>query len=196
MKSYRLFFSVFFMLSAVFFFSCEDEPLDVGLDDGLPNLEMGTISFKIDGEYMEFPGAATHRDHQVTGLEGEMIEMKGWQILAAEANSEIARLVIQLFPAELETGSFDITGITDNSTNIIQYFPSGNEEDQEQEIYVANSGSFQITTLDIESEIGTMSASFNASLTLFSNEEDSIEITEGQINNIPVFILDDSDFGL
>ena len=194
MKSYRLFYSVFLMLSAVFLFSCEDEPLDIGLDEGLPDLEMGTISFKVDGEYMEFIGVATHREHIVEGPNGITLETKGWQIIAAEANTEIARLGIQIFPAELETGSFNITGLTEESINVINYYTPVNEETGEQEMYDANSGRFRITNLEIESRVGTMSGDFNASLTLFGNEGVSIEITDGRLNNIPVFVIDDSDF--
>lgn len=196
MKSYRLFFSVLLLLSAVFLFSCEDEPLDVGLDEGLPNLEIGTISFKVDGVYMEFNGAATHQEYMIENENGTMIEMKGWQIIAIEGEETI-RMGIQLFPAELETGSFDITGLGIDFSYMIQYFTSANEETGEQEIYDANSGRFRITNLDIEERTGTMSGDFNASLTLFGNEEgESIEITDGRINDIPVIIVDDSSFGL
>lgn len=196
MKSYRLFFSVLLVLSAVFLFSCEDEPLDVGLDEGLPNLELGTISFKVDGVYMEFNGAALHRDHQIDGPDETTITMRGWQILAAEENSEFPRLIIQIFPAELETGSFDITGLTEDSMHVIQYFVAANEAIGAQEVYDANSGRFRITNLDIEERTGTLSGDFNASLTLFGNEGGgSIEITDGRLNNIPV-IVDDSSFGL
>lgn len=195
MKSYRLFFSVFLMLSAVFLFSCEDEPLDVGLDDGLPNLEMGTISFKVDGEFMEFNGAATHRNHMVEGEDGTEVTMKGWQILAVEGE-ETMRLGIQLFPAELETGSFDISGVDFDSIHVIQYFSSVDEETGEQELYNATSGRLRITNLDIDSEtgFGTMSADFNASLDSITEEGVSVEITDGRINNIPVIVVDDSDF--
>src|SRR5690625_6825484 len=86
--------------------------------------------------------------------------MKGWQILATD-NSEALRLSIQLTPAELETGSFDITGLGEDSINIINYLPSTVEG---QEIYEATSGRLRITDLNIEeSGFGTMSANFNRS---------------------------------
>src|SRR5690625_1978650 len=118
MMSYRLHFSAFVMLATVSLFRCEDETLAVGLDDGLHNLETGNISFKVDGEFMEYDGAATYREHQVQGPDGTTTVMKGWQILATD-NSEALRLSIQLTPAELETGSFDITGLGEDSINII-----------------------------------------------------------------------------
>jgi len=193
MMSYRLYFSVFVMLATVFLFSCEDEPLDVGLDDGLPNLETGTISFKVDGEFMEYDGAATYREHQVQGPDGTTTVMKGWQILATD-NSEALRLSIQLTPAELETGSFDITGLGEDSINIINYLPSTVEG---QEIYEATSGRLRITDLNIEeSGFGTMSANFNASLSLSTNQAVQIEIIDGRINNVPVIVVDDSYFDM
>src|SRR5690625_165960 len=138
MMSYRLYFSVFVMLATVFLFSCEDEPLDVGLDDGLPDLEIGTISFKVDGEYMEFNGAATYQMHMIEGEDGTMMEMKGWQIIAIE-DEETIRMGIQLFPAELETASFDITGLGIDSGYIIQYFTSADGDPEGVEMYDAKS---------------------------------------------------------
>ena len=187
MKSYRLFFSVFLMLSAVFLFSCEDEPLDVGLDDGLPNLEMGTITFKIDGVNKEFIGAATHRDHEF-----EDMGMKGWQITSTSLDGSES-LGIQLFPAELEPGNYDLGTDVFEWTYVVSYMRMINAETMEFESYDSISGNVSVTDIDLENE--TMSGTFRATLVDFDTEEITIEITNGRISNIPLVVVDDSDFG-
>lgn len=174
------------MLSAVFLFSCEDEPLDVGLDDGLPNLEMGAITFKLDGQNKELIGTATHRDHEV-------VNSKGWQIGGSSITGSEA-LTIQLFPAELEPGDYDLATDVFEWTYVLSYMGEINQETMEFESYESISGNVSITEINLENE--TMSGTFRATLVDFDTEEVTIEITDGRLNNIPLFVIDDSDFGL
>lgn len=186
MKSYRLFFSVFFLLAATILISCEDEPLDVGLADGLPDLEMGSISFKVDGQNKEFVGLASYTNHAFSNT-------KGWQIHGSNLSGTEA-IAILLFPAELEPGDYDLGTDVFEWTYVISYMENVDEETMEFDAYDSISGNVSITAINLENE--TVSGTFSATLEDFDTEELTIEITNGRLNNIPFVVMDDSDFGL
>lgn len=180
MKSFRLSFFVL-LVSALFFTSCDNEPLDIGLDTGSPDLGKGMISFKVNGEYKEYYAVASYVDQSMNG-----IEFKGWQIIAFEEDdSEELKFTIQLFPAELDKGTFDLYSDNQNieTINVIKYFTTVNEDGVDKErIYTSLSGKVEITNVNTKSK--TMSGKFNAKVKELYNENDMLEITDGKINNI------------
>lgn len=194
MKSYRLFFYVSLILSAFFLISCDDEPLDIGLEDGLPNVDMGSITFKVDGEFKEYVGAASYRDH-VVEFEEEVIEVHGWQIMGTDPDQSGASLAIQLFPADLETGRYELADIGFRDIYVMNYIDAIDMEAGDSDIYISLSGYVDITEVDLEAE--TMSGTFEGTLELsrMGDEETvTIEITEGRLNEIYLTVIDDSSF--
>lgn len=179
MRTFQLPFFAFLMIATLLLLGCENEPLDIGLEDGLPDLELGTISFKIDGKYMEFDAAAMYTDLK-GNLNDEPEEgLKGWQITAFDENETI-RLGIQLFPADLEKGNFDLEN--EEEMNVVQYISEVNEESHQSDIYISFSGEVEITDLNTDSK--KINGKFNAKASLLIGEEEVLEITEGKINNV------------
>lgn len=198
MKSFRLFFYVSLFLSAVFLISCEDEPLDVGLSDGLPDAEWN-VTFKVDGVNKELFGAANYVENMFPGVSPDTIN--GWQITAmglveteeaGEYEESGEALGIQLFPAELSTGEFDLQEEDTAFENFTLSFSKLTADRQDMKGYFSTSGQVKITEINEGNK--TLSGTFKATLKevrIDSEEPEIIEITNGRLNHVPYFVDED-----
>lgn len=202
MKSYRLFFYVSIILSAFLLFSCDDEPLDVGLEDGLPDTEMGSITFKVDGVLRNLMGSAAYQEVDSPNPLVDSSAVKGWQIMGGDVEGQEAESIgIQLFPAELETRRYDLDSEEQSIDGffVLQYMTIVDLLDEDVELeqvesYSSISGYVDITDVDVENQKLTGTFKATVELMTFNDEElVTLEITEGKFINLPFIRPDHSE---
>lgn len=195
MKSFRLFFYVSLLLSAVFLISCEDEPLDVGLSDGLPDAEWN-VTFKVDGVNKELLGIANYAENIFPGVSPDPVN--AWQITAiglveteqtGEYEESGETLGIQLFPAELSTGEFDLEEEDTMFKDFSLSFSKLTADREDMKSYFSTSGQVKITNVNEGNK--TLSGTFKATLKearVDGEEPEIIEITNGRLHDIPYIV--------
>lgn len=187
MKSYRLFFYVSFILSAVLLVSCDDEPLDVGLNI---ELEAGEITAKIAGEDVLFDGTAAYTPLDSAPLEGgegegeDFPNSVDWNIKGESQDD--AKLSVFLANTDMEPNIFDLVDNGEDAiSHTLKYTVAMDTTMSEIKVYKAVSGVVNIREIDLEEK--TISGTFNAILELEGEEgeeEEPIEITNGKITKV------------
>src|SRR5699024_7251392 len=106
MRLSKYHFVITLVLSFFLLNSCENEPLDVGLDEGFPdNGMLGTFTATIDGERVQFIGSGVYTNNE-TFFDEESELVRGWNISGMSLDGKA--IWISLFPAEFETGEYDV----------------------------------------------------------------------------------------